>query len=313
MTIIDNQVVEKIVEQSINKASSEICQDFTCLHEDNKNYINECPEMGPVRKFRKNIPPVQQLSEKELQNIGPYNLNVSPEGCSLRISWSVPDKVPTIDIQSYNIQYRCNEKWEKENIFGFQQYFKMSDLLPSKTYRFKVSICLKNSIESKYTRETTFITDSPIKPKATAKYENDRIILVWTHPMGTYINIDAFLIRYTIDECVSYQRRVATDVLNHEINNVTEGAVYRFDIFSCSKSEKSEPEQVIFVARHDVYIAKTHFDVNDPKYNEAVAIDAGNVFEQTCNGFLPGKQTEIAKRIRLVRSTFLSYKRVAAI
>ena len=31
MTIIDNQVVEKIVEQSINKTSSEICQGYCKL------------------------------------------------------------------------------------------------------------------------------------------------------------------------------------------------------------------------------------------------------------------------------------------
>lgn len=89
---------------------------------------------------------------------GPFNLKITPDGSSLRISWSISNEVPTIDILGYNIHYTYNGQWKQFGVRKYKQY-SFDNLKPRKTYRFKVSACLRNRVKSKCTEEVTFNTE----------------------------------------------------------------------------------------------------------------------------------------------------------
>lgn len=84
-------------------------------------------------------------------------MDIQTVGRVMQISWSAPDEVPAIDILSYNLYYVCNGEKKKININGFN-YYVLTEILPRETYSFKVSVCLKNSIESKCTKEKPYKT-----------------------------------------------------------------------------------------------------------------------------------------------------------
>lgn len=88
---------------------------------------------------------------------GPYNLDVTPGGGFMRISWSKPDKVPLIDVLNYKMYFTCNESWTSLRVKG-NHHDLYSDFLPATTYRFKICVCLRNAIKGKCSKEKTVHT-----------------------------------------------------------------------------------------------------------------------------------------------------------
>ncbi|XP_052103395.1 uncharacterized protein LOC127736860 [Mytilus californianus] len=230
-------------------------------------------------------------------DICPFNLKITPVGSSLRISWSISDKVPTIDILGYNIYHTYNGKW-KQIYVKEDRHYSFNKLKPSKTYRFKVSACLRNRVESKCTQEETFNTELPIQPKVgIPNGENSKIVLTWNSPRNTLIKIEGYEIQWSIDNwhTIADKKIVAFNVFRHEIETAKEGVIYWIKICSCSNSVKSLYEVFQpFTTRHDMFTMEVTYDTYDQKDKDLVQNNVDEIFKNTCNGF-PGDQKIIHK------------------
>ncbi|CAC5375169.1 TTN [Mytilus coruscus] len=245
------------------KPGQKFIADYKCLHEDNNSHINTCPPMGPVSS-RKDTPPLREISEKELDNIDPHNLKVTVEGDSLRISWSVSDNELTNDIQKYKIFYTCSNSWNgtRPIVVEHKKYYLLNQLLPTKTYRFKVSVCFRNGIESKFSEEETFNTELPAQPRSLHVYgENQKIVLLWEAPANNLIGIENYLLTISTDNWITSEKILLDcNTLKYEKLDAKEDEDYRFEIVSCSNSVNSKPLNIIFPTRHDAYRAAVTYD-----------------------------------------------------
>lgn len=119
---------------------------------------------------------------------------VVDNGC-LKLSW-YKVKTTGINIYKYKILYTDNE-WKKENLTfveGTDSFCLISNILPSKIYRFRVVSCLKNSVES--------IPSEELEYQSGSKYANDfmlcyvlnsNIMIDWTLHFND-CNVCTFLI-----------------------------------------------------------------------------------------------------------------------
>lgn len=86
----------------------------------------------------------------------------------------------------------------------------------------------------------------PEKPICSSPYgDNGSIVLLWDSPKDTLIKLDEYVIQISTDEWNTFKeisKHSQTGVLKHEIQNAIEGLIYRFNIYSCSNSVRSQAQ-----------------------------------------------------------------------
>ncbi|VDI61359.1 Hypothetical predicted protein, partial [Mytilus galloprovincialis] len=228
--------------------------------------------------------------------IGPYNFKVNLEGDFVRLSWSISDKVPNDDIKNYKIYNTLNNSWSsiKPILVKKEKFYLLTPLLPKKTYRFKVSVCFKNGVESKCSKEETFNTELPSQPQSFEICgENRKLLLLWEPPKNNLIELEYYSLKMSTDDWASSKViRLDNNILKYEIKDTKEDMDYRFELVACSNSVNSLPSNKTYHTRHGTYGAGVIYatDSLTEDIKDFVKEEVVKEVVKVCNG-LPGDQT----------------------
>ncbi|CAG2192461.1 unnamed protein product [Mytilus edulis] len=172
-------------------------------------------------------------------------LKAFPENGDLILTWSsqVYDK---IKVNSYKIIYTSNSWINTTTISVSAEDMSciIPDVLPMKTYRFKIASCLING-DKKLSDEHMFNSGSPSAPTQIRTLIGSGVLtLTWTSPVQNLFQVKYYKILYTsTNEMRPTEIKVDAKTLYCNIPNILPMQTYRFKILSCLDDFDGQPSE----------------------------------------------------------------------
>ncbi|XP_052065932.1 uncharacterized protein LOC127705644 [Mytilus californianus] len=252
-----------------------ITPDYLCIHMNNNSYVPRCPDMdyqerpnvnnttdrgaykdNQIKGPRYNrevtaivisvclfiiLTTIFLLVRDEMPSIC-YIKILSPRlelhsrDAQLRLSW-INKHIEGISVLHFKIMYTHNNWREKEYIYVGKSESSciIPNVLPEKIYRFTITSCLENSLQSEPSEEVTYNSGSPNPPNELQVVVANRTLkLIWTSPPVNIFIANSYKISYTWNDW-NYKDDIIVNATKSSCNipNILPEKIYKFRIASC--------------------------------------------------------------------------------